>query len=63
MSPTTIKLTREQLIERRSSVVERLDISLSELRNRIAHGSLAGDEWYAAEDISEIDFLLGGGDK
>ncbi|MBL0888146.1 hypothetical protein HGK34_17955 [Myceligenerans sp. I2] len=56
--PVTIKVTREELEERRRVILERLGISIETLRHRASYESLSGDEWEAIDELREIGFLL-----
>lgn len=58
MSPRTITVSREELVARREAILANLGMSLEEFQDRIERESLIGDEWYAAEDLDEIEFLL-----
>ena len=58
MAPRTITVSREELLERRGEILASLGMSLDEFQERVERESLIGDEWYAAEDLDEIEFLL-----
>lgn len=58
MAPRTITVSREELLERRGGILASLGMSLDEFQERVERESLIGDEWYAAEDLDEIEFLL-----
>lgn len=58
MSPI-IDVTREMLIERRAEVLRRLRMDAEEFESARHTRSLTADEWEAAEELEEIDFLLG----
>ncbi|MGH3797741.1 MAG: hypothetical protein ACRDSP_22955 [Pseudonocardiaceae bacterium] len=60
MTAELYEVTRQQLEERRSAVLERLDISEDELRQRAAGYVLTPEEREALIELEEIDFLLGG---
>jgi hypothetical protein len=57
--PGVLTRTREQLEERRRSVLERTRVSEEELRRRAASYQLSVEEADALREIDEIDFLLG----
>lgn len=58
MAPRTITVSREELLERRGEILASLGMSLDEFQERVERESIIGDEWYAAEDLDEIEFLL-----
>lgn len=58
MAPATIRVTRDELLARRSSILSRLGLSIDELRNRSKYGTLSGEEWEAVSELEEIGFLL-----
>lgn len=60
MTPRLVTVTRKDLLARRSNILEKLDMSLEEFNHLRDEGRLAGDEWFAAEDLDEIEFLLRG---
>lgn len=60
MRPKLVKVTREELLTRRDGVLERLGMPLEEFNRLRESDALAGDEWFAAEDLDEIEFLLRG---
>ena len=53
------EVTREELLERRRAVLERLGTSYEELASRADRRALVGDEWSAWDELQEIDFLVG----
>jgi hypothetical protein len=57
--PGVLTRTREQLEERRRSVLDRTRVSEEELRRRAASYQLSVEEADALREIDEIDFLLG----
>lgn len=59
MTPRTVAVTREELTARRGRILASLGVTREEFDSRVKAGSLLGDEWYAAEDLEEIAFLLG----
>lgn len=59
MAPRTVPVTREELTTRRERILAGLGVTRDEFESRIEAGALLGDEWYAAEDLEEIAFLLG----
>ena len=60
MTPKLVTVTRGELLARRSDVLEQLGMSLEEFNRLREMGTLAGNEWFAAEDLDEIEFLLRG---
>ncbi|WP_159623038.1 hypothetical protein [Ruania rhizosphaerae] len=58
MSPRTITVTRDELLERREQILQHLGVDRRTFERRVAEGALVGDEWYAAQDREEIAFLL-----
>lgn len=57
---TTVEhVTPEELRERKAAILTRIGMSEDELRERVAEGSLVGDEWLAWNAIESIDYLLG----
>jgi hypothetical protein len=58
MAPATIRVTRGDLLERRSAILSRLGLSIDELRHRSKYGTLSGEEWEAVSELEEIGFLL-----
>ncbi|QOR70292.1 hypothetical protein IM660_17070 [Ruania alkalisoli] len=58
MSPRTITVTRDELLERREQILHHLGVDRRTFERRVAEGALVGDEWYAAQDLEEIAFLL-----
>lgn len=58
MAPATIRVTRDELLARRSSILSRLGLSIDELRNRSKYKTLSGEEWEAVSELEEIGFLL-----
>lgn len=58
MAPATIRVTRDELHERRRLVLLRLGLSIGELRDRSKYGTLSGEEWEAVSELEEIGFLL-----
>ncbi|MFC7404296.1 hypothetical protein [Georgenia alba] len=61
MTPRTVPVSRDELVARRTKILDGLGTSLEEFSRRARAGSLSGDEWYAAEDLEEIGFLLADG--
>lgn len=59
MTPRTVPVTRDELTARRGRILASLGVTREEFDRRVEAGSLLGDEWYAAEDLEEIAFLLG----
>lgn len=53
------EVSRDELLERRRELLDRLGVSAAELRRRAASGSLVGDEWAGWDRLRDIDFLLG----
>lgn len=62
MAPRTVSVTREELMERRERILAELGLTREEFESKVESGSLLGKEWYAAEDLEEITFLLGDDD-
>jgi len=60
MTPRLVTVTREELLARQERVLERLGMPLEEFERLRETGTLVGDEWFAAEDLDEIEFLLRG---
>jgi hypothetical protein len=58
MAPATIRVTRDELLERRRRILLRLGLSIDELRGRSKYGTLSGEEWEAVSELEEIGFLL-----
>lgn len=54
------EVSRDDLLERRRELLDRLGVSADELHRRAATGSLVGDEWAAWDRLRDIEFLLGG---
>ncbi len=54
-----VEVTAEELKSRREEILNRLGISLDELRTRAREATLVGEEWKAWEDLRDIAFLLG----
>ena len=58
MSPLVVDVSREQLLNRRQSVLARIHLSEAELRAKSETGVLSGDEWEALEVLDRIAYLL-----
>lgn len=56
------EVSREDLLERRRTLLERLGTTHEELARRAEHGSLIGEEWAVWDELREIAFLLGDDD-
>lgn len=54
----TISVSRGALLARRESILRDLGVTRHEFEERARDGALTGDEWYLAEDLEEIAFLL-----
>jgi len=59
MTPKTTEYTREELLQQRSELLSSVRMSLADFQELIRDGHLEGDEWYYAERLKEIMFLLG----
>ena len=55
------EVSRDDLVERRKKILDRLEVSFEELAAKAESYSLMADERTAWEEIKEIDFLLAGG--
>ncbi len=53
-----VEVSREDLEDRRSTILQRLDASLEDLRDRADRGALVGEEWQAWQELRDIAFLL-----
>jgi hypothetical protein len=60
MAPV-IEVTRESLVARRKSILERLGLNESEFWEIKSTRTLSSEEWDAKEELDEIEFLLGEG--
>lgn len=58
MTIAVVKLTKEQLIERRNNLLSELRISEAELRDRVEHEMATFDERAIFQTLDEIAFLL-----
>jgi hypothetical protein len=56
------EVSREDLLERRRELLDRLGLTAKELHRRATNGSLVGDEWAAWDRLRDIEFLLGDDD-
>lgn len=56
---TVTAVSRDDLIERRRAILERLGLTYEELLARAEAGMLVGDEYEALDDLKDIAFLLG----
>jgi len=59
MTLRTIEYTREELLNQRRELLDAVRMPLDDFRDRIREGLLEGDEWYYADRLEEITFLLG----
>lgn len=51
--------SRDRLVERRESILSRLNVTSEEFEAAKSARSLTGDEWEAKENLEAIEFLLG----
>lgn len=54
----TISVSRDELLARRATIFRELGMTRRDFEDRARDGALTGDEWYLAEDLEEIAFLL-----
>lgn len=54
-----VSVSRAELEERRDEILQRLDLTLDELRSRADAGALIGEEWEDWQALCDIEFLLG----
>jgi hypothetical protein len=54
-----IDVPREELVERRNSILRRLDTTLPAFHSLVVSTVLSGDEWEALEQLETINYLLG----
>src|SRR5690625_7848957 len=60
MTPKLVTVTRGELLARRSGVLEQVGVSREEFNRLRQMGTLAGNEWFAAEHLDEIEIVLRG---
>ncbi len=54
-----LDVSRGDLERRRAAILQRLGVSLEELRARARSSSLIAEEWKAWEELRDISYLLG----
>lgn len=54
-----VTVSREELEDRRRSILSGVGLSCEELRDRAASSTLIGDEWEAWQELRDVEFLLG----
>lgn len=51
-------VTREELVARRSEIIQELGLTEPEFDAKVETGGLVGREWSAWSEIEDIDYLL-----
>ena len=59
MTPKVLTTTTTELKRRRRALLNELRLDEAELRARRARHELSPTEYYAVEELDEIDYLLG----
>jgi hypothetical protein len=59
---STRSSSRADLLDRRAAILKALGVTLPELVERRAAGTLTPDEWEAWDELDAISYLLGDGD-
>lgn len=62
MAPRVVEPSREELEKRRRRLLDDVGMSRDELGKAAAAGTLTSDQFWAWEDITSIEFLLGDDD-
>jgi len=52
-------VTAAELEERRRVILDKIQMTVAEIKARADAGSLVGDEWSAWDDLRDISYLLG----
>lgn len=61
MTPTVRTVSREELQARRQVILDKLGLTLEQVRLGMPAGTMSSDEWDAFEELDQIAFLLGEG--
>ena len=61
MATRVREVTEEELVARRTIILDELGLTSEELDAKVESGGLVGREWSAWSEIEDIDYLLGRG--
>ncbi len=60
MSPTVVPRTRDELLQRRATLLDALHAATSEeVAERVAAGVVSDEQWPLVEALHDVQFLLG----